>query len=383
MTAPMAATVTSDLVRQLAAFRASNGCALSVYVGFDPSSTPTAPDVEAKFSAVLSGAEKEAEAHAQGRGHDCRGAVRADLEQIRSWWDGEFDRDGAHGVAIFVSSADGLFRTVPLPAAVGDLVRIGSSLHLGPIAGRLGRDDGLLVAVVSRERGTVYRLVRGRLHEVVDESDEVPGQHTQGGWAQARYGRHIEQLVKQHLKTIGDEVDRRVHIERHLRIVLVCSEDLRGEFEAALSTEARAALVGWRTADAHAGPDELLKLVQPLLDEAAAHDEREVLERWQEEHGRGGRSAAGWKQVLDAASDARVETLLLEEGPPRQAWQCPQCGRVSADGGKCPLDDARLEEHPDAADLAIQQTVLHGGTLVWLGAGALGEAAGIAALLRF
>jgi peptide subunit release factor 1 (eRF1) len=379
----MAATVTNDLVRQLAAFRASNGCALSVYVAFDPSSTPTTPDVEAKFSAVLSGAEKDAEAHAQGRGHDCRGAVRADLEQIRSWWDDEFDRDRAHGVAIFASSADGLFRTVSLPTAVGDSVRIGSSLHLSPIAGRLGRDDGVLVAVVSRERGTVYRLVGGRLDEVVDETDEVPGQHTQGGWAQARYQRHIEQLVKQHLKTIGDEVDKRVHMERHLRMVLVCSEDIRGEFEAALSPEARAALVGWTTADAHAAPDELLELAQPLLDEAAAHDEREVLERWQEEHGRGGRAAAGWKQALDAASDARVETLLLEEGSPRQAWQCPQCGRVSADGGKCPLDDARLEEHPDAADLAIQQTVLHGGTLVRLGAGALGDAAGIAALLRF
>jgi rubrerythrin len=383
MTAPMAATVTSDLVRQLAAFRASNGCALSVYVAFDPSSTPTTPDVEAKFSAVLSGAEKEAEAHALGRGHDCRGAVRADLEQIRTWWDGEFDRDGAHGVAIFVSSADGLFRTVPLPAAVGDSVRIGSSLHLGPIAGRLGRDDGVLVAVVSRERGTVYRLVGGRLDEVVDETDDVPGQHTQGGWAQARYQRHIEQLVKQHLKTIGDEVDKRVHNQQHLRMVVVCGEDLRGEFEAALSTEARAALVGWTTADAHAGPYELLELVQPLLDEAAAHAEREVLERWQEEHGRGGRSAAGWKQVLDAASDGRVETLLLEVGAPRQAWQCPQCGRASADGGKCPLDAAKLNQHPDAADLAIQQTVLHGGTLVRLGAGALGDVAGVAALLRF
>src|SRR3954453_11695989 len=138
----MAATVTGDLVQQLAAFRASNGCALSVYLGFDPSSTPTTPDVESKFSAVLSRAQKEADARAEGRGHDCREAVRADVERIRSWWDGEFDRDGAHGVAIFASSADGLFRTVPLPAPVADSVRIDSSLHLGPIAGRLGRDDG-------------------------------------------------------------------------------------------------------------------------------------------------------------------------------------------------------------------------------------------------
>ncbi|HEY8778136.1 MAG TPA: hypothetical protein VIM33_16870, partial [Gaiellaceae bacterium] len=141
----MATTVTDDLVRQLAAFRASNGCAISIYVDLDPSSTPTTPDVETKFNAVLSQAEKDAEAYAHDRGHECRMAMREDLEQIRAWWDTEFERDGARGVAIFASSGDRLFHALPLPEAVGDSVQIGPSLHLGPIAGRLGRDDGALV----------------------------------------------------------------------------------------------------------------------------------------------------------------------------------------------------------------------------------------------
>jgi peptide chain release factor subunit 1 len=379
----MASTVTNDLVRQLAAFRAASGCAISIYVDLDPSSVPTPAEAETKFNAAVSHAEKDAEAQASDRGHDCRTAVRDDLERIRAWWDDEFDRDGARGVAIFASSADGLFQALSLPEAAGDSVQIGASLHLGPIAGRLGRDDGALVAVVSRERGTVYRLGGGRLHEVVDESDDLPGQHTQGGWSQARYQRHIENLVKQHLKTIGDELDKRVRRQTHLQMVVVCPEELRGDFESELSNEGRAALAGWATAEAHAGPDELLEIARPLLDEAAARNEQETLERWEEEHGRGGRAASGWKQVLDAASDARVDVLLLEEGARQAAWECPQCGRASADGGKCPLDGTKLDERADGADLAIQQTVLHGGTLVRLGSGALGDAAGVAALLRF
>jgi hypothetical protein len=75
--------------------------------------------------------------------------------------------------------------------------------------------------------------------------------------------------------------------------------------------------------------------------------------------------------------------LLLAERAQREAWQCPDCGRASADGGKCPLDGTKLEAAPDGADLAIHLTALHGGELVWLGEGALGDAAGIAALLRF
>ncbi|MGH3002227.1 MAG: hypothetical protein ACRDM1_06130, partial [Gaiellaceae bacterium] len=108
----------------------------------------------------------------------------------------------------------------------------------------------------------------------------------------------------------------------------------------------------------------------------------EALERWQEARGRGERAATGWKQVLDAASDGRVDTLLLE-GSSRTAWRCPRCGRASADGGKCPLDGARLEETPDGADLAIHRTLIQGGAVVSLGPGALGDGAGIAALLRF
>ena len=124
-------------------------------------------------------------------------------------------------------------------------------------------------------------------------------------------------------------------------------------------------------------------MVRPLFDQARARHDEEALERWREAHGRGERAAAGWKQTLDAASDARVEVLLLEEQPQRQAWECPHCGRASADGGKCPLDGTKLEDEPDGADLAIHQTLLHGGTVVRLAADSLGEAAGIAALLRF
>ena len=56
---------------------------------------------------------------------------------------------------------------------------------------------------------------------------------------------------------------------------------------------------------------------------------------------------------------------------------------ASADGGKCPLDGTKLEARDDAVDLAIHHTVLHGGTFVRLGAGALADADGIGAILRF
>jgi peptide subunit release factor 1 (eRF1) len=376
----MATTVTENTLRDLAGFRAENGCAISLYMDFDPSTTPTIPDVETKFNSALAEAEKLAQDHPRAR--DCKMALRDDLQRIRDWWDDEFERDGARGVALFASSADGMFLALPLANAVGDLVRIGHTLTVAPLAKELGL-EGDLVAFISRERGTVYRLTAGRLVEVIDESEEAPGQHQQGGWSQARYQRHIDKLVQQHLKAVGGEIDKRARRGGAPRIVVVAPEEMRGDFEAALATETREAIVGYATAEAHAGGNDLLDVVRPVLDEARARDEQDALERWQEAHGRGERAAAGWKQTLDAASDARVSVLLVDESAQREAWECPQCGRASADGGSCPLDGTKLEKVPDGADLAMHQTLAHGGTVVHLGAGALGDASGIAALLRF
>jgi peptide chain release factor subunit 1 len=378
----MATAVTEGLLRDLAAFRAANGCAISIYVDFDPSATATVPAEKAKFHALVDDAKKLADARARGRGRDCRYALEADFRRIKEWGETEFDRDGARSLAVFASSADGFFRIVPLVEPVADGWEVGPELWIAPLAGQLGRGDGALVAVVSRERGALYQLRAGRFEEIADESEDVPGQHDQGGWSQARYHRHIENIVLRHLKTVGDQIDRTLH-NRRVHLVVVAPEELRSELESKLSREARESIVGWVTADAHANEVELLELVRPLLDEAAAREDEATLERWETERGRGGKVAAGWKQTLEAASDARVEVLLVDEGARHQAWSCPKCSRAYADGGKCPLDGTKLEERDDAVDLAIHRTVLHGGTLVRFGARALADADGIGAILRF
>ncbi len=377
----MNVTVTDSVLRTLSSFRAENGCAISLYIDLDPSVAPTAPDAETRFNAALSALEKQADLRAESR--DCRVALREDLERIRTWRENDFDRDGTHGVALFASAADDWFRALLLPEPVPDLARIDGELAIVPLVGQLGR-DGALVAVVSRERGSVYRVSGGRLIQVVDETEETLGQHSQGGWSQARYQRHIDQLVQQHLKTVGQEIDRRARGAGAPQLVIVAPEELRGEIESTLSAEARDALVGWATAEAHAGPRELLTVVRPLLDEARTRIDYEELERWQEEHGRGGRAAAGWQQTLAACSDGRVDVLLIDESSAgHQAWVCPSCGRASANGGTCLLDATKLDAAPDGVELAIHRTVAHGGSVVKLGVGALADGGGIAATLRY
>src|SRR5205823_14240607 len=175
-----------------------------------------------------------------------------------------------------------------------------------------------------------------------------------------RFQRHIEKLVAEHLKTVGGEVDRRVRATPGPQLVIVAPEELRAEIEGALSVQARESIVGWASAEAHATPLELLDAVRPHLDRARAARIAAALERWREERGKNGRASSGWQETLPAASDGRVELLLLGGGADRKAFRCPECGRAEPAGGNCPLDGAELESGA-GTDLAVQQTLAHGG----------------------
>ena len=267
---------------------------------------------------------------------------------------------------------------------MADKIAVGREFYLSPLVPLVGRGDGALIAVVGRERGTVYILRAGRLEELVDQFDEAPGRHDQGGWSQARYQRHIETLVHEHLKEVAEQLDRRVRRLQSPRIVIVTTEETRAELEEVLSHEVKNAIVGWTHSEAHAVPAELLRAARPILEEWHAKQEREAAERWREESGRGARATAGWAETLEAASDGRVELLLFQEGAERSAWQCPRCGRVSAEGGPCPLDGTQMEERDDGLNLAVHQTLTHGGSVLALRHYQdLDPVEGIGALLRY
>ena len=380
----MAATVTWEGLRDLAAFRASNGCAISLYLDLDPSVSPTAGDAASRVNALVDEIVRSEAASRAELTHEQKQGIRDDANRLRAYFTDEFTREGSHGYAVFCAGLDNVWQPLSLSERVPDIVRVGRAFYLAPLVPLVGRGEGALVAVVSRERGELYRLRAGRLEELVEQFDEQPGRHDQGGWSQARFQRHIEKLVQDHLRDFAEVVDGWVRRLRGPRLVVVSSEETRSEFEEEVSHEVQKAIVGWTSAEAHAGPAELLRAVEPVLARWRAEQEASAVERWSEEAGRNGRAAAGWAQTLEAASDGRIELLLFQDGTNRPAWQCPACGRLGSHGGTCPLDGTRMEPDDAGLDLACHQTLAHGGT-IWAVRERrdLDPVEGIGALLRY
>ena len=167
----MARTITWDELRDLAGFEAEKGCAISLYLDLDPKVTPTPGDAVTRLHSLLDEAAKGDGANRRDMTHDQRVGLRTDFERIRSFYESEFERDGAHGLAIFSSGLDNIWRTLPLTEAVPDEVSVGRTLYLAPLVPLVGRGEGALVVVVGRERGQFYRLRGGRLQDLAGHTE--------------------------------------------------------------------------------------------------------------------------------------------------------------------------------------------------------------------
>ena len=177
----MATTPTWEDVRQLAEYRAQRGRAISLYVDLDPSVSPTPRDAAMRVNALIADGHKDGAAPVQT--HQEREALKRDFERIERYFDQEFSRDGAHGLALFCAGLDKLWIQLQLPDPVPDEIKVERDFYLAPLAPLVGRGDGALVAAVNRERGSLYRLRGGRLEEAADLSEEQPRRHDQGGWS--------------------------------------------------------------------------------------------------------------------------------------------------------------------------------------------------------
>ena len=378
------ARVSWETLRELAGFRARSGCAISVYLDLDPRLTPTAAEVDTHVRALVDEARKRAEAVRERRTHDQQASVREGLDRVHRYFEAEFVREGVRGVAVFVATRDGLFRPLLLTAPVADCVKVADELFLKPLVPVVSGADGALVAFVGRERGDLYELRDGRLEPIASRFEEQPRRHDQGGWSQARFQRHIDELADRHLRGVVDELERELRRRRHAQLVVASAEETRAEFLGLLSPDARAAIAGWAHAEAHAGAPELLASVKPVLERKRAEQEAALVTRWHDALGQSGRASAGWAPTLEAASDSRVDVLLYEPNANSAVSRCPSCGRLQLEHGACPVDGTELEHSAEGLDLLLHRTLELGGTAHAVTARQdLGPVGGVGALLRF
>ena len=199
------------LVRGLASWDPGGAPVTTLYLDTDGRRYPRRSEYLTRADDLLRSAKDRARRFDRpGFDSACR-----DVARIRTYLRDEFDRRGTRGVAVFSSSSAGLWNAVPLPQPVRDRASLGPRPDVVPLEALVELAETSCVAIVDREKARTLVTTLGEIEEVTDILDEVPGQHDQGGWAQRRLQRHIEDHVLRHVKRVADSLFR-LHQRRRL-----------------------------------------------------------------------------------------------------------------------------------------------------------------------
>lgn len=364
---------------------------VSLFFDLDPDQFATAPARATQLRSLLDEADRATRSD-MSLDHDERKAVAEDLKRLEDYLQSDdAPISGARALAVFCSGRDGLFEAVGLSRPAPPRVVIARTPYVEPIVAGEGAEQWC-VTLVSRRTGRIFAGEAPRVSERERRDDDTHGQHSQGGWSQARYERSYEGETDEHLRDLAGELYRLWQRDRFDRLFLGGPEEILNRFIDALHNDLRPALADARIhVDVEtAGPADVQEATRALLSEDRAGAQTKALDELETRLAAGGNAATGIAATLDALNQRRVETLLLELNFGAGGGRCPSCGLLYGAGVEsCPVDGSTPEPVADLREAAVEAAVLQDADVVVIGEGSevpppiLIRSEGMAGLLRF
>jgi peptide chain release factor subunit 1 len=346
--------ITSAGLRHLAEIRADGPIVLSAYLNLDPQRFATAGARASEVRSLIDSGHRQIES--LDLQHDHREQLRGDLKRVEESLSGGDAPSGAHGLAIFCCSSLDLFEMLSLPEPVETSISFDVTPLITPLA-EIGPPGHWCVTLVNRRIARILRGSASRMVEVAALGDQAHGQHSQGGWSQARYQRSVEHDVEAHLRHTAEVLLSQQRRRPFAGLLIAAPQELRSTFEEMLHSYVRERLVGHLELDVEtASEDDVRARAAEVIAEYEQTRVAEKLERLRAELGRDGRAAGGAEAVLSALEQRRVQALLFTRGD-----QVP---------------DHVIEE-------AIEAAIAQDAEVLTVDGPDLGPLGGIAALLRF
>ncbi|GBC86645.1 hypothetical protein HRbin12_00643 [bacterium HR12] len=367
------------LLRKLAEWNPDGVPITSLYLTVDGRRYPRRSDYEVRLEELL----RAGRARAADLPEVAVRSVEGDLASFDAFVREHFERGDTRGLALFSASAAGLWEAIRLPRPVRDRVVIAPRADVRMLEALLETYEATCVALTDYEKARIFLARLGRVEEVRDLVDEVPGRHDQGGWSQMRMQRHVDDHRTQHLKRVADVLFR-LHRDRGFEhLVLAGPGEAHRELEGLLHEYLRRRVRAHAALAMTATLEDVRARIVEIEEELERERERGLVQRLAEAVG-SGRGVAGLEATLDALGQGRVGTLVVDLDHVAPGGVCDACGRLGARASACPACGAPMREVPDVVEVAVAACYERGCEVETVTTDErLGELGGIGALLRF
>jgi peptide chain release factor subunit 1 len=277
------------------------------------------------------------------------------------------------------------FRSYALDGPVRDLVRVGPSPYIRPIAELKEDYESIAVVAASNDRTRIFLVTAAASEQEEAIKGGIKNHVKVGGWSQQRYERRRDKALQHYAR---DVVDHLTHLEREepfRHILLVGSKETIHEIAGSLPPALAAKLTGQKALDLSRGDAYLHREILDLFDEQERRSEAGLWRRIQDRYLRGEPAAVGPGEVLDAALAGRVDMAVVNRGARVAGTRCRGCDRVYAGClDRCPECGSSSVYSVDLVNELVERLALTGASLEFVGPfEELTGVGGMAALLRY
>jgi peptide chain release factor subunit 1 len=293
------------LIDRLARFESGGRPVLSVYADARPDQTG-----QARHGAVVR-SEMAARAATFPAASPERRDVEGDAERVLAWLEREA-RPRANGIAIFACGPRDLFEAVQLEVPVEETqVFVAPAPHLYPLAAVADRYRRHAAVVLDTRSARIFVFGLGEVvaREAV-ESDAM-SRTDAGGWSQARYQRHVENLQHQHVKDVVRALDQLVHDEGVDRIAVAANDVARSVFRDELPAHLAERVVEVGDLDVHSPRDAISRRTLEAAREMDARDDADRVRRLLDAYRANGLGVVGADATFQALANGQVHELIV------------------------------------------------------------------------
>ncbi len=295
-----------------------------------------------------------------------RRTFEQELEKIEKYLIYEMSRPG-RTLVIFSSEMANLWRTFHVPVRIRTRLVWDDRPYMRPLLTVMDEYERYGVILATREEARFFLFYMGEIAEYSFAlHDYVPGRHKQGGWAQARFQRHIDDHALHHFRNVADVAVRLAERDNWQRIVLMGTGENVARVREYLPKAWQDRIAGEVPASITDNINVIRDKVMTLEQEIERKIEAERVDRVITAAEKGQNGVLGYADVLQAVQQQRVDILIVPEGLEHPGWECTQCGGLVADIlakpiTECPYCGGHVKVVEDVVDLAMQKVLDTGG----------------------
>ena len=224
----------------------------------------------------------------------------------------------ANGLAVF-ACADGedFFDAIQLDVPFqGNSFFADSMPHLYPLARLNDQYPRYAALLLDTNSARLFVFGLGAAEDLAEVQNPKTRRTMSGGWAQARYQRHVDNYHLHHIKEVVDVLDRVVTAERLNQIVVACDEVARPILRSHLPKHLAERVIEMMHLDVRTTPEH--QVLADTLEAVRMADAREdavqverMLNAWRAR----GLAVVGPTATLEALDARQVEELLIAARP--------------------------------------------------------------------